>query len=50
MIFKTKNRKKTFSLIEISVVIVIIGILVSGVSSGIDLYSDFRITSARSLT
>ena len=50
MAFSNKNHKKAFSLIEISVVIVIIGILISGISSGIDLYSDFRITSARSLT
>lgn len=50
MALSNKNHKKAFSLIEISVVIVIIGILISGISSGIDLYSDFRITSARSLT
>ena len=43
-------RKKAFSLIEISVVIVIIGILISGVSQGIDLYQDMRLTTARSLT
>ena len=50
MALSNKKHKKAFSLIEISVVIVIIGILISGISSGIDLYSDFRITSARSLT
>jgi prepilin-type N-terminal cleavage/methylation domain-containing protein len=44
------NRKKAFSLIEISVVILIIGILISGISNGIDLYIDSRIASARSLT
>lgn len=43
-------RKKAFSLIEISVVILIIGILISGISNGIDLYLDSRIASARSLT
>jgi prepilin-type N-terminal cleavage/methylation domain-containing protein len=43
-------RKKAFSLIEISVVILIIGILISGISNGIDLYIDSRIASARSLT
>ncbi len=42
--------KKAFSLIEISVVILIIGILISGVSQGIDLYQDMRLTTARSLT
>lgn len=43
-------KKKAFSLIEISVVILIIGILISGISNGIDLYIDSRIASARSLT
>ena len=42
--------KKAFSLIEISVVIVIIGILIAGISSGIDLYQDYRLTSARNFT
>ena len=42
--------KKAFSLIEISVVIVIIGILIAGVSQGIDLYQDMRLATARSLT
>ncbi len=43
-------RKKAFSLTEISVVILIIGILISGISNGIDLYIDSRVASARSLT
>ena len=42
--------KKAFSLIEISVVIVIIGILIAGISQGIDLYQDMRLATARSLT
>ncbi len=42
--------KKAFSLIEISVVIVIIGILIAGVSQGIDLFQDMRLSTARSLT
>jgi prepilin-type N-terminal cleavage/methylation domain-containing protein len=42
--------KKAFSLIEISVVIVIIGILIAGVSQGIDLYQDMRLATARTLT
>jgi len=42
--------RQAFSLVEISVVILIIGILITGISSGIDLYSDFRIANARNLT
>ncbi len=46
---KTKNHK-AFSLIEISMVILVIGILIAGISQGIDLYDDYRLTSARNLT
>jgi prepilin-type N-terminal cleavage/methylation domain-containing protein len=42
--------KKAFSLIEISVVILIIGMLIAGISQGIDLYQDSRLASARALT
>ena len=42
--------KKACSLIEISVVILSIGILIAGISQGIDLYQDMRLASARSLT
>jgi prepilin-type N-terminal cleavage/methylation domain-containing protein len=42
--------KKAFSLIEISVVILIIGMLIAGISQGIDLYQDTRLATARSLT
>ena len=42
--------KKAFSLIEISMVILIIGMLIAGISQGIDLYQDMRIATARSLT
>ena len=45
-----KHKKFAFSLIEISVVILIIGILISGVSSGIDLYNDFNLSKAKNLT
>jgi prepilin-type N-terminal cleavage/methylation domain-containing protein len=47
----TKNKKhKAFSLIEISMVILVIGILIAGISQGIDLYDDYRLASARNLT
>ena len=46
---KIKNHK-AFSLVEISMVILVIGILIAGVSQGIDLYDDYRLTSARNLT
>ena len=46
---KIKNHK-AFSLVEISMVILVIGILISGISQGIDLYDDYRLTSARNLT
>ena len=46
---KIKNHK-AFSLVEISMVILVIGILIAGVSRGIDLYDDYRLASARNLT
>ena len=42
--------KKAFSFIEISVVIVVIGILIAGVVQGRDMFNDMRINSARSFT
>ncbi|MBM5782103.1 MAG: prepilin-type N-terminal cleavage/methylation domain-containing protein [Pelagibacterales bacterium] len=45
-----KNSRKAFSLIEISIVILIIGILVAGVTQGSRIVNQSRITSARSLT
>ncbi len=50
MIFQNKNFKTAFSLIEISLVVLIVGILISGVSLGVDLYNDFKLTTARQLT
>ncbi len=47
---KKISKKSAFSLIEISVVILIIGILISGISQGIDLYSDYRFINAKNLT
>jgi len=42
--------KKAFSLVEISIVILIVGILIAGVSKAIDLVSDSKLNSARSIT
>lgn len=44
------KNQKAFSLMEISMVIFIIGILIAGISSGIDLYNDARISKAQALT
>jgi prepilin-type N-terminal cleavage/methylation domain-containing protein len=47
----TQNMKKrAFSLIELSIVILIIGILVAGVTQGSRLISQFRLQNARTLT
>jgi len=44
------KNKKAFSLIEISVVILIMGILILGVTNSIDLYYSYLKSNARSLT
>ena len=44
------NFKKAFSLIEISMVILIVGILIAGISKGIDMAFDMRLATARALT
>ena len=44
------NKNKAFSLIELSIVILIIGILVAGVTQSSRLISQMRLMSARSLT
>jgi prepilin-type N-terminal cleavage/methylation domain-containing protein len=49
-IFCKKNTLKAFSLIEISMVILIVGILISGISKSIDLYEDFILQNARKIT
>lgn len=41
---------QAFSLVEISVVILIIGILIAGISSGADLFNDYKLATARKLT
>jgi prepilin-type N-terminal cleavage/methylation domain-containing protein len=42
--------KTAFSLIEISITILIIGILIAGISNGTDLYRDFKINTINSIT
>ena len=39
--------KKAFSLIEISIVILVIGVAIAGISQGIELYQDARLEMAR---
>jgi prepilin-type N-terminal cleavage/methylation domain-containing protein len=45
-----KKFKSAFSLLEISIVVLIIGILISGISTGIELYQDYKINIAKNLT
>jgi len=42
--------KRAFSLVELSIVILIIGVLVAGIGQGIELVQDARLSSARMLT
>jgi prepilin-type N-terminal cleavage/methylation domain-containing protein len=49
MIFK-KNFNKAFSLIELSIVVLIIGILIAGVTQGSRLVGQSRVTVAKNLT
>ena len=44
------NFKKAFSLFEISIAILIVGILTAAISKGVDLAYDMRLATARSLT
>ena len=44
------KKNKAFSLLELSIVILIIGVLIAGISSGLDLYNDSKLTAARQLT
>ena len=48
--FNIFRRGKGFSLVETSIVLLIIGILIAGISRGIDLYADFKIQTAQKLT
>lgn len=45
-----KTNQKAFSLIELSIVIIIIGIMIAGVTKGSKLIKDAQISAARSLT
>lgn len=45
-----KNHKKAFSLVEISIVILIIGLLIAGISKASDMIFDANIASGRSIT
>ena len=47
---KNKNSKKAFSLVEISIVILIIGLLIAGISKAGDMIFDVGLKSASSLT
>jgi len=44
------NFRKAFSIIEISIVVLFVGILIVGISNGVDLYNDFIILKAKNLT
>ncbi len=50
MIFLIKKYQKAFSLIEISIVILVIGILIAGISQAIEMFSEASLTSARNLS
>jgi prepilin-type N-terminal cleavage/methylation domain-containing protein len=50
IIFCKKNILKAFSLVEISMVILIIGILISGITKSFDLYEDFVLINAKKIT
>lgn len=47
---KNSNRKSAFSLVEISIVIIIIGILVAGVTQSSRLLTQAKLSSAKSMT
>ncbi len=47
---KAKNMKRAFSLIELSIVILIIGIIIAGVTQSSSLVQKMRLSSARALT
>lgn len=44
------SKNRAFSLIELSIVILVVGILIAGITSGSNLYDKFKIQTARKLT
>ncbi len=46
----TKKLSKAFSLIELSIVILIIGVLIAAAGQGLDLLRDARVAAAQMLT
>lgn len=48
--FRQDKFIRAFSLIEISIVFIVIGVLVSGISAGMDLYDDFKLKIAQTQT
>jgi len=44
------NPNFAFSLVEISIVILVIGILIAGITNGMDLYRDYRVEMAKQIT
>lgn len=47
---KTNKKNRAFSLVELSIVILIIGVLVAAVGQGLDLLQDSKLAAARSIT
>jgi len=47
---KTNQRNRAFSLVELSIVILIIGVLVAAVGQGLDLLQDSKLAAARTIT
>jgi len=45
-----KNKSRAFSLIELSIVILIIGIIIAGVTQGSRLVREFKLKTAQTLT
>jgi len=49
-VYSKKYIKKAFSLVEISIVILVIGIIISGVFQSLSMIRNFKLSSARTLT
>lgn len=47
---KSQSKNKAFSLVELSIVVVVIGILITGLIKASNLYDNFKIQAARTLT